>query len=204
MSENHGTSEDELEEKDLILNLSLCGLGFEAMLRSAISSKKKVKKAGSQKTELWCTTRIDALAENDMPHSGSAPVSIRMNTPQVMYGEDGFQVLVLSYCFETHIKQEDAQLVQIEEVAGLLMVVITSTMVELASFRQRLQHIATDWGQEMASKVILSIEELDGKASTYLEHAMHLVASYFNSLSEKKGGSEQMVGINQWAGWYAK
>ena len=61
-----------------------------------------------------------------------------------------FKSLALLYCFGTYIKQEDAQLEQIQGVTGLLGGAITSTSVALASGRQRLKHVVTDLGQEMA------------------------------------------------------
>ena len=112
-----------------------------------------------------------------------------------MYGDDTFKSLVIPYCFRTKIKKEDAQLVQTEEVAGLLWAAIISMMVALAFVRQRLQHAGTNLGQNLASKVILGMEELDVAASTNLGHALCLAVSSFNILSEVKGGSKQIMGF---------
>ena len=46
--EDH-SSEDKLEEEDLIPNPSLHGLGFETMLRSVLPSKKSFRKLGVEK-----------------------------------------------------------------------------------------------------------------------------------------------------------
>ena len=43
--------DDKLEEEDFIPNSSMYSLGFEAMLRSTLPSKKSVKKDGSRETE---------------------------------------------------------------------------------------------------------------------------------------------------------
>ena len=53
------TSDDEINE-ELISGPGLQGLGFEAMLRSVLPSKKNLKKAGSREIKLWHTTRADA------------------------------------------------------------------------------------------------------------------------------------------------
>ena len=55
-----------------------------------------------------------------------------------------------------------------QEVGGLLAGAITSSMVALAFARQRLQQTATDLGTELASEVVLVIEEVDCVASTRL------------------------------------
>ena len=75
---------------------------------------------------------------------------------------------------------------QIKEVAGLLDGTITSKIIALASVKQRLQQAATDLRQEMATEVVLAIEELDGAASTCFEHALHLAATLSNSVSKKR------------------
>ena len=46
--------------------------------------------------------------------------------------------------------------------------------------------MATDLEEELVYEVIMVIEELDGTASTHLGHALHLVASSFNSLFGKR------------------
>ena len=79
-------------------------------------------------------------------------------------------------------------MVQIQEVAGLLGGAITSTMLALASVRLRLQQAAIDLGQEMATEVVLVIQEMDGVASTQLGHALHLADISFNSLSKERRG----------------
>ena len=61
---------------------------------------------------------------------------------------------------------------QIQDVAGLLWDSIMSTMVALASVTQKLHLSAMDLGPEMASEVILAIEELYCMASTRLGHAL--------------------------------
>ena len=87
------------------------------------------------------------------------------------------------------MRQQEAQFVHIQEVAGLLGGTIASMMVTLASVRQRLQETATDPGPELASEmvfaseVVLAIKELDCMISTRLGYALHLIASSFNSKS---------------------
>ena len=77
-------------------------------------------------------------------------------------------------------------------------------MITFASVKQRLQHAATDLSQEMVSDVILVIDLLDGAAVACLGHALHLVVSSFNSLSEKRrkeaankswGSTNELVGM---------
>ena len=84
------------------------------------------------------------------------------------------------------IKHEDAQLVQIQEEAGILGGKIISTMVAYVSVFQKLQQAVTDLGQDLAIDVIPAIKELDGVASTCLGHILHLAASSFKSLSVKR------------------
>ena len=93
--------------------------------------------AGSRETDFLCTTRTDArhMAENNLPCPGSAPATIKLIALQTMYGEYAFKPLALPYCFKAQIKQEDAQLVHIQEVAGLLGGVIITTMVAPALLR---------------------------------------------------------------------
>ena len=59
-------------------------------------------------------------------------------------------------------------------------------MVALPFARQRLQQAATNLASDFTSEIVLAIEDLDGMASTRLGHALHLAASSFNSLSEKR------------------
>ena len=84
------------------------------------------------------------------------------------------------------MKYEDIPLVQIQDIAGLLGGAITSSMVALTLVRQRLQQAATELGKDLTMDIILALEELDSPASTHLGHALRLVASSFNSLSEKR------------------
>ena len=105
---------------------------------------------------------------------------------QAMYGEDAFKSPVLPHCFRTHIKQYDPQLVQIQEIAGLLTDAIAFMMVVLTPVRQRLQHTATNLGQELALELIMDIEDLDGAASTQLGHALCHEVSFFNSPKKRR------------------
>ena len=100
-----------------------------------------------------------------------------------MYGKDAFKPPALSYCFVAKAKQEDAALVQIQEIAGLLGGAITCTMVALVSVRQHPQWAATELGEDLTTDIVLNFKELDSSASTRLGHALR--ASSFNSLSEK-------------------
>ena len=59
------------------------------------------------------------LAENNIPCPNSAPAAIRVNALYGMYREDAFDSQGLSYCFDMNIKQEDTQLVKIQDMAGL-------------------------------------------------------------------------------------
>ena len=49
----------DVERGDLISYPGLRGLGFEAMLRSVLPSKKNLKRAGSRESEPWHKTRAD-------------------------------------------------------------------------------------------------------------------------------------------------
>ena len=55
------------------------------------------------------------MADNDTLGTDTMLTMIRVNVLQAMFVED-----TLPYCFGMYIKQEDAQLVQIHKVAGLL------------------------------------------------------------------------------------
>ena len=79
LSENLASG-DELEEEDIIPNPSLCGLGFETMLRSVLPSENSIKNVGSIETELKYTARPDArcLGEDNIPGLGSAAATIRV------------------------------------------------------------------------------------------------------------------------------
>ena len=103
-----------------------------------------------------------------------------------MYREDAFKSLALLYCFRTQIKQEDAKLVQIQEVAELIGGTITSMMVALAFARQRLQQVPTDVDSKLATEVVLVFKELENVASTRPGHVLCLTAVSFNSLSETR------------------
>ena len=61
---------------------------------------------------------------------------------------------------------------------------INSTNVTFACIRQRLQQAATNIGPE--SEVVSASEKLDGTTSTQVSHALHLAASSFNGLLEKR------------------
>ena len=91
-----------------------------------------------------------------------------------MYRRDSFKPPVLPYCFGTRVKQEDTQLMQLQEGSRFLGCAFMSTMVALVSVWQRLQQAAMDLGPEMSSEMILVIKELDGVASTKLGHALYL------------------------------
>ena len=108
------------------------------MLRSALASRKNIKKPGNRETGLWDTARADArhLGGNDVPSLGSSPATMIVTAFQVLYGENAFKPPVLPYCIGDQTKQEGAQLIQIQVVVRLLKVVITSTMVVLTSVRQ--------------------------------------------------------------------
>ena len=56
----------------------------------------------------------------------------------------------------------------------------------LASVGQWLQQAATELGEDLATDIILNLEELDGPASSRLDYTLRLPASSFNSLSEKQ------------------
>ena len=60
------------------------------MLRSALPSKKNLKKAWGRETELWHTIRADARHLHGISRLNSVPVVIKINALQVMYSEDGF------------------------------------------------------------------------------------------------------------------
>ena len=51
---------DDAREEELIPNPELWGLGFEAMPRLPLPSKKNLKRAGSRKTKLWHMTRAES------------------------------------------------------------------------------------------------------------------------------------------------
>ena len=68
-----------------------------------------------------------------IPEPNSVPAVININTLEAMHSENTFKPPDMSYCFRTKAKQEDAALVQIQEIAGLLGGAITSTIVALAS-----------------------------------------------------------------------
>ena len=87
-----------------------------------------------------------------------------------MYREDTFKPPPLPYFLRTQVKQDDTQLVQIQEVAGLLG-------VALALVRQRLQQAATDLDPKLASEVVLVTKKLVSMVSARLDYALHLVAS---------------------------
>ena len=94
---------------------------------------------------------------------------ININVLQAMYGKHNtFKPSALSYGFPTKAKQEEAALVQLQEIIWLLGVTITSTMVALISVRQCLQQAAIELGEDFATYIVLV-----------------LTASSFNSLSEK-------------------
>ena len=59
-------SDDEKEE-ELIPNPGLQGLGFEAILRLALSSKKNLKRADSRETEFWHMTRAGTWHLTEIP-----------------------------------------------------------------------------------------------------------------------------------------
>ena len=132
LTEGKLPTDDEREEEP-ILNPEPQGLGFRAMLRSAVPSKKNLKKAGNRETELWHTMIADAQQLNDIPGPDSAVAVIKINALQAVYGKDTFKPPALAYCFSTKVKQEDIALVQIQEKEGLLGAEITLTMVVLAS-----------------------------------------------------------------------
>ena len=90
------------------------------MLRSALPSKKYLKKAGSTETEFWHTTRADVRHLQGNIGPSSVPAVIKINTLQAMYSEDMFKPPELPYYFITKAKQKDAALVQIQHTEGLL------------------------------------------------------------------------------------
>ena len=150
------TSDDEGEE-ELIPSPEFWGLVFEAMLRSVVTSKKNLKKAWSRETELWNTTRADARHLQGIPGPNSPLAVMKINVLQAMYGEDAFKPPALPYCFGTKAKQEDAALVQIQEIAGLLGGAITSPMEALTLVRQHLQQTATELGEDLANEIVLAL-----------------------------------------------
>ena len=107
-----------------------------------------------------------------------------------MYGKDIFKPLALPYCFATQARQEDVPMVHIQEISGLLGEAITSTMVALALVWWKLQHAATELGENLTKDTVLAVDELDGPILTCLGHALRLIASSFNSLSEKRRKEE--------------
>ena len=100
--------------------------------------------------------------------------------------KDVFKPLALPCCFSTYIKQEDAQLVQIQEAAGLHGGAITSTMMALTSAWQTIQQTAIYHIQELATETVVTIEELKGPALTQLGHVLGPAACSFNNLSDKR------------------
>ena len=58
------------------------------MLRLSLPSKKNLKKARSNETELWLTTRADARHLQGIP---SVLAAIKINALQAMYGENVFK-----------------------------------------------------------------------------------------------------------------
>ena len=82
--------------------------------------KKNLKKARSRETELWHTSRADAWCLEDIPGPSSVLAVIMINGLQTMYGEDAFKPLAMPHCFSTKVEKEDAALVQIQEIAGIL------------------------------------------------------------------------------------
>ena len=58
--------------------------------------------------------------------------------------------------------------------------------VVLASLWQELQHANMELGEYLAVNVMLSLKELDGPTSTSVGHVLRLVASFLNSLSERR------------------
>ena len=97
--EDKGTWEDKLGKEDLIPNPILHGLGFEAMLRSTLLSKKSVKKPRTWGMTLLYMTRADArcLGENDLTSPGSALAIIGINDLLEMYIKDAFK----PWCYPT-------------------------------------------------------------------------------------------------------
>ena len=83
-------------------------------------------------------------------------LQIMVNTLQAMYKEDVFKLLAPSHCSETKIRQEDTQLVYIQEVEDLLGDAITCTMVTLTSVWQKLQHAMRDLRQDLVTDVVLA------------------------------------------------
>ena len=61
-----------------------------------------------------------------------------------MYSKDSFRSPALQYYYGTKVKQEDILFMQIQEIAGSLGDVITSTVVAVASVQQKMQQAATE------------------------------------------------------------
>ena len=108
---------------------SYTALALKPMLRSAMPLKKIIKWARHRETEVLYTIRADVCCLGPE----LAPIMIRIHSLQAMYRNNVCKPPALLYYFGTHIKQEDAQLVQIWEVADLLGGVTILTMVMLAS-----------------------------------------------------------------------
>ena len=81
-----GGSEDEQLDADIMPMLSLCCLGYEAMLMTVLPSKKNTMGAECQEIELWYTIKTDihCLAENDIPSPNSVPAMIRVSALHVL------------------------------------------------------------------------------------------------------------------------
>ena len=105
------------------------------MPRAVLPSKKSLKQDGNCETEFCYTTRADVhhLVENNMPSPKSTPTMIRVNGLRPCTGRTHLNPSALPHYFGTCIKLEDAQLVHMQEVAGLHGGVITSTIVAFAS-----------------------------------------------------------------------
>ena len=103
-----------------------------------------------------------------------------------MYGEDTFKPPALQYSFGIKAKQEVVPLGMFQEITGLLGSMITSMMVALVLVKHRLKKVAKEYGEDLATDIIITLEELDSPAFTCLGHAPKLTDSSFNSLSEKR------------------
>ena len=72
------------------------------------------------------------------------------------------------------------------KTVGLLGGAVIAMIITLASVQRRLQQAATELGENLTMNRVLTLEELDGPASTLLDHAIRLAASSFNSLFEQR------------------
>ena len=99
-----------------------------------------------------------------------------------MYTEDTFKPLALPYCFGMHIKQEDTQVMQIQEV----VMRHNCINIDVTCFSLAVSLAMTDLGQEFSMDVKITIGELDRAACTWIEHVLHLASSSFNGFSDER------------------